>query len=65
MTLDTEYRRDLSKGLPIEMPHNYYLHDNPEEGVVVRWRAHANLLFTNWLNYFVYQETPYNIEDIK
>ena len=65
MTLDTEYRRDLSKGLPIEMPHNYYQHDNPDEGVVVRWRAHANLLFTNWLNYFVYQETPYNIEDIK
>jgi homoserine O-succinyltransferase len=65
MTLDTEYRRDLSKGLPIEMPHNYYQHDNPDKGVVVRWRAHANLLFTNWLNYFVYQETPYNIEDIK
>lgn len=65
MTLDTEYKRDLSKGLPIEMPRNYYLHDNPEEGVVVRWRAHANLMFTNWLNYFVYQETPYNIEDIK
>ena len=65
MTLDTEYKRDLSKGLPIEMPRNYYPHDNPEEGVVVRWRAHANLMFTNWLNYFVYQETPYNIEDIK
>ncbi len=65
MTLDTEYKRDLSKGLPIEMPRNYYKHDNPEEGVVVRWRAHANLLFTNWLNYFVYQETPYNIDDIK
>ena len=65
MTLDTEYKRDLSKGLPIEMPRNYYMHDNPEEGVVVRWRAHANLLFTNWLNYFVYQETPYNIDDIK
>lgn len=65
MTLDTEYKRDLSKGLPIEMPRNYYKHDNPEEGVVVRWRAHANLMFTNWLNYFVYQETPYNIEDIK
>lgn len=65
MTLDTEYKRDLSKGLPIEMPRNYYLHDNPEECVVVRWRAHANLLFTNWLNYFVYQETPYNIDDIK
>lgn len=65
MTLDTEYKRDLSKGLPIEMPRNYYKNDNPEEGVVVRWRAHANLMFTNWLNYFVYQETPYNIEDIK
>lgn len=65
LTLDTEYKRDLGKGLPIEMPRNYYLHNRPEEGVVVRWRAHANLLFTNWLNYFVYQETPYNIEDIK
>ena len=65
MTLDTEYKRDLGKGLPIEMPKNYYKNDDPEQGVLVRWRAHANLLFTNWLNYFVYQETPYNIEDIK
>ena len=65
LTLDTEYRRDLSKGLPIEMPRNYYRNDDPEQGVVVSWRAHANLLFSNWLNYFVYQETPYNIEEIK
>lgn len=64
LTLDTEYRRDLGKGLPIKMPRNYYKDDDPEKGVVVRWRAHANLLFTNWLNYFVYQETPYDISAI-
>jgi homoserine O-succinyltransferase len=64
MTLDTEYRRDLGKGLPIEKPLNYYQNDDPEQGVIVRWRAHANLLFTNWLNYYVYQETPYDIETI-
>lgn len=65
LTLDTEYRRDLSKGLEIEMPHNYYRNDDPDQGVLVSWRGHANLLFSNWLNYFVYQETPYNIDDIK
>ena len=65
LTLDTEYRRDLNKGLPIEIPQNYYIDNNPDKGVQVTWRAHANLLFSNWLNYFVYQETPYNIEDIK
>lgn len=64
-TLDKEYKRDLGKGLPIHVPQNYYVNNNPEEGICVRWRAHANLLFSNWLNYFVYQETPYNIEDIK
>ena len=64
-TLDKEYKRDLGKGLPIHVPQNYYVNNNPEKGVCVRWRAHANLLFSNWLNYFVYQETPYNIEDIK
>ena len=64
MTLDTEYRRDLGKGLPIEKPLNYYQNDDPEQGVIVRWRAHANLLFTNWLNYYVYQETPFDIETI-
>lgn len=62
LTLDTEYRRDLGKGLPIDMPRHYYRADNPDLGPVVTWRAHANLLFTNWLNYYVYQETPYNIE---
>ncbi len=65
LTLDTEYRRDLDKGLPIKVPKNYYRNDDPEQGPVVRWRSHANLLFTNWLNYFVYQETPYNIEEIR
>lgn len=63
-TLDTEYRRDLAKGLPIEMPVNYYRNDDPDQGPLVTWRGHGNLLFTNWLNYYVYQETPYNIDDI-
>jgi homoserine O-succinyltransferase len=58
-TLNTEYLRDKSKGLPIDIPENYYLRDDPGERPVVRWRAHANLLFSNWLNYYVYQETPY------
>ena len=64
LTLDTEYRRDLGKGLPIEMPRHYYRNDDPDQGPLVSWRAHANLLFTNWLNYYVYQETPYDIEMI-
>lgn len=64
-TLDTEYKRDLGKGLPIRKPENYYLNDNPENAPVVRWRSHANLLFTNWLNYFVYQETPYDLSEIE
>lgn len=64
-TLDEEYKRDLGKGLDILMPKGYYRNDNPEEGPVVRWKSHANLLFTNWLNYFVYQETPYDIATIK
>lgn len=63
-TLDDEYKRDLAKGLPIQMPKNYYKDDDPSQKPIVRWRSHANLLFTNWLNYFVYQETPYNIADI-
>lgn len=64
-TLDTEYRRDLDKGLPIEMPLNYYRNNDPRKGPLVRWRGHANLLFSNWLNYFVYQQTPYDIREIK
>jgi homoserine O-succinyltransferase len=65
LTLDTEYRRDLAKGLPIEMPQHYYPNDDPEQPPLVRWRGHANLLFNNWLNYYVYQATPYRLEDIK
>ena len=65
LTLDTEYRRDLDKGLPIEMPINYYRDNDPVKGPVVRWRAHANLFFQNWLNYYVYQETPFDINEIK
>ena len=64
-TLDTEYRRDLGKGLPIEMPRNYYRDNNPEKGPLVRWRSTANLLFSNWMNYYVYQETPYDINEIR
>jgi homoserine O-succinyltransferase len=64
-TLDTEYRRDLEKGLPIEIPKNYYKDGNPKNGPSVRWRSHGNLLFSNWLNYFVYQETPYDIGQIQ
>lgn len=64
-TLDTEYRRDLGKGLPIDMPKNYYRDNDFEKGPLVRWRSTANLLFSNWLNYYVYQETPYDINQIK
>lgn len=64
-TLDSEYRRDVSRGLPIRQPANYYRDNDPSQTPVVRWRGHANLLFTNWLNYYVYQETPYLIENIR
>ncbi len=64
-TLDTEYKRDRSKNLPIEIPENYYLNDNPENVPQMRWRSTANLFFANWLNYYVYQETPYNLEEIE
>lgn len=63
-TLDAEYRRDLAKKLPIEIPRNYYPNNNPENPPVMKWRSAANLLFSNWLNYYVYQETPYNPEEI-
>ena len=63
-TLDSEYKRDKAKGLPIEIPVNYYPDDNPESAPQMRWRSTANLLISNWLNYYVYQETPYNLEEI-
>ena len=64
-TLANEYFRDLNEGKPIEIPQNYFPDDNPENEPVVTWRSHANLLYSNWLNYFVYQTTPYDIEQIK
>lgn len=63
-TLANEYFRDLNEGKPIEIPKNYFPDDNPENEPVVTWRSHANLLYSNWLNYFVYQTTPYDIKDI-
>lgn len=64
LSLDTEYRRDLEKGLDIDIPKNYYPNDDITQIPKVTWRAHANLLFANWLNYFVYQETPYDLKNI-
>jgi len=64
LTLDREYRRDIAKGLDIEIPRNYYPENDPTRAPIVRWRAHANLFFDNWLNY-VYQETPFNLETLE
>lgn len=64
-TLDQEYRRDIGKRDDVELPKNYYEDDNPDNQPIVRWRAHANLFFTNWVNYYVYQETPFDINMIK
>lgn len=61
VTLKNEYERDLKKGLPIEMPKNYFPDDNPENRPHLQWRAHSNNLYTNWLNYYVYQATPYEL----
>ena len=63
-TLAGEYERDVNLGKPINIPINYYRDDNPELSPIVTWRAHAHLLYTNWLNYYVYQSTPYNVEEI-
>ncbi len=64
LTLDAEYKRDITNGDKIAMPHNYYPEDDASKAPMVKWRAHANLLFSNWLNYFVYQETPYDVSEI-
>ena len=63
-TLEKEYLRDKNLGLPIDVPKNYYPNDDDTQVPLVRWRSHANLLFSNWLNYFVYQTTPYDIKSI-
>ena len=60
-TLHNEYRRDLERGLPIHVPINYYPDDNPEARPLLQWRSHSNNLYTNWLNYYVYQLTPYEL----
>ena len=64
LTLKTEYDRDIAKGLDINVPHNYFPDDDPTQPPIVRWRGHGNLLFLNWLNYYVYQETPYDLTNI-
>lgn len=64
-TLRDEYFRDLEKGLNPTVPKHYFPHDNPDKRPIVRWRSHASLLFSNWLNYFVYQITPYDLDSIK
>ena len=64
-TLDKEYRRDKDVRKDVDIPRNYYRNNDPSQSPQVTWRAHANLLYANWINYYVYQETPYNIDDIK
>ncbi|MBR3585964.1 MAG: homoserine O-succinyltransferase [Oscillospiraceae bacterium] len=64
-TLEKEYLRDKSQGLPIEVPKNYYPDDDDSQPPVVTWRSSANLIYSNWLNYYVYQNTPYNLSDIQ
>ncbi|MDD4601755.1 Homoserine O-acetyltransferase [bioreactor metagenome] len=64
LTLKAEYDRDVAQGLPINIPDNYYPNDDPSQMPVVRWRSAANLLFSNWLNYYVYQTTPFDLEKL-
>lgn len=63
-TLAKEYRRDVDKGLPIEVPANYFPDDDPTREPIVRWRSAGQLLYTNWLNYYVYQTTPYDLSQV-
>lgn len=64
LTLKGEYVRDLSSGLQITIPRNYFPNDDPSQEPIVRWRGHSNLLYSNWLNYYVYQQTPYDLQEI-
>lgn len=65
LTLKAEYDRDIAAGLNIKVPQNYYPDDDPAKEPIVKWRGHANLLFSNWLNYYVYQETPFDLNELK
>jgi homoserine O-succinyltransferase len=65
LTLREEYQRDVARQLPIAIPRNYFPDDDPSREPLVRWRGHANLLYSNWLNYYVYQQTPYDLERIQ
>ncbi len=65
LTLDAEYRRDLSAGEAIALPKHYYPGDDPENPPIVTWRSHGSLLYSNWLNYFVYQTTPYDLHELR
>ena len=62
-TLADEYYRDLNKGMPIAMPANYFIDNDPKNGICISWKAHGHLLYTNWLNYYVYQSTPYDFTE--
>ncbi len=64
-TLDKEYRRDLGVRNDVELPVNYYRDNNPDQKPLVTWRSHANLFYNNWINYYVYQTTPFNIDEIE
>lgn len=64
-SLEAEYLRDKNKEIDIEVPKNYFKDDDPEKEILMRWRSHANLLFVNWLNYYVYQETPFDLSKLK
>lgn len=65
LTLKSEYDRDISRGLEIYVPRNYFPGDDPSKPPLVKWRSHSNLLFCNWLNYYVYQETPFDLNEIQ
>lgn len=65
LTLDTEYKRDMAKGLNLEKPYNYYPDDNPDNRPLLTWRATSDCLYSNWLNYYVYQTTPYDLTKIR
>ena len=64
MTLDTEYKRDKAKNLPIHIPANYYPNDDDSKRPLLQWRSHGNIMYANWLNYYVYQQTPYQFIDV-